>query len=122
MEYPKNGSVVIVDDQIKDVEGLMVALSKQNVPTFYFSGEHKDLHRDLNNIKIIFLDINYGPSGIPITTGVVDNLVEIVARLINEESKDYIIITWSTVSFSYHDQLKDRLKRIYDLKTIKNVN
>lgn len=116
MEFPKNGSVVIVDDQIKDVEELMVALSKQNVPTYYFSGKHKYLHRELNNIKVIFLDINFEHGTASNTTTTVDNLVNIVAKLINENANDYIIVTWSTVTQSYDHLLKERLQKAYENK------
>ena len=53
MEYPKNGSVVIVDDKFEEVEDLIVELSKKNVPTYYFTGNHGELHREINNIRVI---------------------------------------------------------------------
>lgn len=115
MEYPKNGSVVIVDDKIEEVEDLIVELSKRNVPTYYFRGNHSKLHRKLNNIKVIFLDINYEDSGATTPTAVTDNLVKIIKNLINKKAQDYIIITWSTTTESYHERLQERLQGLYDL-------
>ena len=115
MEYPKNGSVVIIDDKFEEVEDLIVELSKKNVPTYYFTGKHEKLHRKLNNIRVIFLDINY--EGIPLTPkqAVTDNLVTIITKIINAKSKDYIIITWSTTTESYDEDLKERLGFAYTL-------
>jgi hypothetical protein len=122
MEYPKNGSVVIIDDKIEEVEDLIVELSKRNVPTYYFRGNHSKLHRKLNNIKVIFLDINYEDSGAATPIAVIDNLVEIIKTLINKNAKDYIIITWSTTTESYHERLQTRLQSLYDLSDTLKLN
>lgn len=116
MEYPKNGSVVIVDDKINDVEDLIIALSKKNVPTFYFTGKEEKLHNQLDNIKIIFLDVDYIHTPRSSKQTKLDYLVTIVSKLINEKASSYFIVTWSTLSESYHEDLKVRLSQLYALR------
>jgi len=116
MEYPKNGSVVIVDDEIDDVEDLMLAFSMDNVPIFYFTGKEEKLHNKLDNLKIIFLDVDFKHTPRPNKTAKVDFLVTIVQKLINKNAGEYIIVTWSTLSESYHSDLKVRLEQLHEMK------
>jgi hypothetical protein len=113
MQYPKNGSIVIVDDKIEDVEDLIIAFSQKNVPTYYFSGREDKLHRNLDNIKMIFLDAEYSHSGQTQVQNKTDHMAKIITALINENASDYIIITWSTTSESFRDNLYGRLNQIH---------
>lgn len=116
MEYPKNGSVVIIDDKIDDVEDLMLAFSMDNVPVFYFTGKEEKLHNKLDNLKVIFLDVDFEHTPRANKTAKVDFLVTIVQRLINKNTGEYIIVTWSTLSESYHSDLKLRLEKLHKMK------
>lgn len=115
MEYPKNGSIVIVDDQIDDVEDLLLAFSQQNVPTYYFSGKEDKLHRNLDNIKLVFLDADYKHNGQPTSQNKIDYMSQIICSLINEQASDYIIITWSTSGSTFVEPLQERLNLIHKM-------
>lgn len=113
MEYPKNGSIVIVDDKIEEVEDLILAFSQKNVPTYYLSGKEDKLHRNLDNIKLIFLDADYNHNKQPNVQKKVDYMAQIVCSLINDNADDYIIITWSTSAETFREPLDKRLNSIY---------
>lgn len=115
MEYPKNGSVVIVDDKIDDVEELILSFSHKNVPTYYFTGKEEKLHRMLDNIKLIFLDAEYLHNQQAQVTNKTDYMAKIISRLINENAGEYIIVTWSTTSESFKERLYERLNSIYNI-------
>lgn len=113
MEYPKNGSVVIVDDRIDDVEDLIIAFSQKNVPTYYFTGKQEKLHRNLDNIKLIFLDAAYTHNEQAMTATKADYMLQIVVNLINENAGDYIIVVWSTTAETFATELEERIHKLH---------
>jgi hypothetical protein len=75
-----------------DVEDLIIAFSQKNVPTYYFTGKQEKLHRNLDNIKLIFLDAAYTHNEQSMTPIKADYMLQIVVNLINENAGDYIIV------------------------------
>ena len=55
MELPKNGSIVIVDDQITEALPLMNALAKRGVSYSYYDGKGKSYPaKPLDSVRLIF--------------------------------------------------------------------
>ena len=58
MIIPKQGRVVIVDNEIDDVKSLMAALSKEGISFTYFNGGVDTLpETPLNGVKVVFFDL-----------------------------------------------------------------
>lgn len=98
MFLPINGRVAIIDDQIKHAEPLMKALSKKQVPFTYFSGEFNFLPRDgenLNDIRILFLDINLIDDGEHSNKVIKGRLIPVLKSVISENNYPYVLIYWS---------------------------
>jgi hypothetical protein len=95
--FPENGSVVIVDDQIKDALPLMNALSKLDIPFKYFTGKLEELpETPLNNVRIVFLDIELeGMEGVQNDTTKLSTLANVVSKIISNSSSPWGIIAWT---------------------------
>lgn len=112
MEYPKNGSVIIIDDRYDEVEKLIKVLNKNKVPTLYFNGDIEELPDDgFNNVRLFFLDINldgdsYQGTNIP---QIIGKLMTILKQTINSNNGQFVLVIWSTMSNTYFDDIKNAI-------------
>lgn len=68
MDLPKNGSVVIIDDQIMEALPLMNALAKRGVSYSYYDGKSKNYPTvPLDNVRLIFLDMHLDEAAVGTT-------------------------------------------------------
>lgn len=98
MNLPINGRIAIIDDQFKQAEPLIQVLSQKQLPHTYFSGEVKFLPNEgdnLNDIRVLFLDINLIDDGEHNNTVLKGRLVPVLNRIISVENYPYVIIYWS---------------------------
>lgn len=104
MNIPLNGRIAIVDDQIEQAAPLMAALSKAQIPFTYFSGEIDYLPEEsLNDIRILFLDINLLGDNQPDSKNLKSKLIGVLKRVIAENNFPYVLIYWSRQQ--HHKQL-----------------
>lgn len=55
MELPKNGGIVIIDDQMEEALPLMNALSSKGVAYSYYDGQPRNYPKEpLTNIRLVF--------------------------------------------------------------------
>jgi hypothetical protein len=95
MNLPKNGRVVVIDDDEKEAFPLIRALSKENIPVYYFKGELEELPSSpLFEARIIFLDINLVQGSTNEKTKA-SQAAGIVDRLVGNNSGPYILIIWA---------------------------
>ncbi|WP_424687342.1 MAG: hypothetical protein ACNI3H_04015 [Halarcobacter ebronensis] len=94
MEYPKNGSIVVVDDKIEEVDGIIRTLSINGAPIYYLNGDIDSIPF-IDNIRIIFLDLDLGVDGNDIQK--VAKIMILLKKLIPEDNGDYIIVAWSSL-------------------------
>jgi len=108
--FPENGSVVIVDDKIEEALPLMKALSQLDIPFKYFSGKEDDLPgKVLNNVKILFLDIQLeGMEGVQQDKNKLSALAKVVSSIISTTCSPWGIIAW-TKNNELVDDLKEYL-------------
>jgi len=98
MNLPLNGRIAIIDDQIKHAEPLMKVFSQKQIPFTYFSGEVKFLPNEganLNDIRILFLDINLMDDGVQNNKVLKGKLISVLKRVISKDNYPYVIIYWS---------------------------
>lgn len=109
MEYPTNGSVVIIDDKFEEIEGLIRVLSSKGIPTTYFNGIPDELI-PLNGTRVVFLDLDLkiGVQDAEEQT-IVSNVFSNLKKLIPKNNGGYILIIWSSRDSEYGPIVKNRL-------------
>lgn len=117
MEYPKNGSVVIIDDKYAEVEGLIRVLSNQQVPTLYFNEDIEKMI-PINGIRILFLDLDL-KIGVQDNeaASIVSNVFAVLKKLIVENNGGYILVIWSTREREYGNIVASKLIEARDSGT-----
>ena len=114
MEYPKNGSVLVIDDRYDDIASLLRVLNKHKVPTLYFNGDIDDFPEDgLENIRFVFLDLELeNDSG---NAGqekfVISKLMAILRKAINKNNGQYVIAAWSSMISNYFIPLQEAIEK-----------
>lgn len=106
MSLPINGRIAIIDDKITHAEPLMKIFSQRQIPFTYFSGEADYLPQEgdnLNDIRILFLDINLIDDGVQNDKVLKGRLIPVIQRVISKENYPYVLIYWSR-----HDSKKDK--------------
>ncbi len=96
MNIPKNGRVVIIDDE-DEKEGfpLVRALTKNKIATIYFTGNIEELpDNPLKGIRIVFLDIVLGTDGQPAKTQIA-TAAKIFKSIIDRNNGPYLLIAWT---------------------------
>ncbi len=108
MELPRDGKVVIVDDCRGEVEPLIDVLSKNKIPHLYYSGKLDGLpERPLTGIRVVFLDLRFGPSIDERTN--VGNACAVLEKIICKDNGPFLLITWSSTGDDYIESLKEAL-------------
>lgn len=95
MNIPENGRVVVIDDKVEEGLPLTLALSKNKIPTIYFTGRLEELPaKPLVGIRIVFLDIVLGTDGQPAKTQVA-TAIRIFKSIIDKNNGPYLLIAWT---------------------------
>ncbi|MBQ9715879.1 MAG: hypothetical protein IJV77_05680 [Clostridia bacterium] len=104
--FPQCGRVVILDDKMDEVKGLITLLSKQSIPFVYLDHvpEEYESYTELG-IRIIFLDLVLEGSTDEKTVKSV--LYNNLSRLIKKNNGPYIIAVWSTQREHYQKQIEE---------------
>lgn len=124
MEYPKNGSVLIVDDKYSEVESLLRVFHQNKVPTFYFNGNIDHFPSDgFENIRLVFLDINLDSDSESAGNEkvIISKLIAVLRRAINKDNGQYVLATWSSMSDTYFEALSTAIKEDEDREASKQV-
>ena len=112
MELPKNGSIVIVDDQITEALPLMNALAKRGVSYSYYDGKGNSYPaKPLDSVRLIFLDMHLDEAtgGATSTKNIVSLLVAGIGALVAENNGPYAVMVWSKHDSQHLAELKDTL-------------
>jgi len=106
MILPNNGKVIVFDDQHKDVETLLKALSKERIPYLYYQDE---LGLDLpdlpvENVRLVILDlelVSNNPTPHNIIAAIGKRLQTVLTK-----NTTYILIYWSAKEGKYRENLE----------------
>lgn len=111
MLFPQYGRVVILDDKLEQVKGLISVLSKHAI-AFTCLEAVPDDYEDLNSlgIRIIFLDLVLGtPTD---EKSVKSTLFGALTSLIKNDNGPYVIAVWSTQQEHYQNVLNELKKEL----------
>lgn len=107
MNIPKNGRIVVIDDEYeKEALPLIEALSKNGVSAMYFTGNQEKLPLEpLSGVRIVFLDIALaGTEGLDDKTKI-STIIGVLSKIIGKKNQSYLIIAWTK-----HSELIEGLK------------
>lgn len=121
MILPKSGRVVVIDNNIDEALPLLKVLSKNNVPTAYFTGEIEELpDRNLENIRLMFLDLKL--IEVTVEKTIFSTLIKVLKKIISEQNGPYALILWTVHELDYKDKLsemfRDELNKIKPVITL----
>lgn len=106
MNLPKNGRIVVVDNNPVEALPLIASLSKSGHPISFFSGKYDDLPQDcVPGIRILFLDMVLveGTDSDPvIATAAVKSVLD---RILSKNNGPFLSIAWTKVP-EYAEELK----------------
>jgi len=95
MRLPKNGKVIILDNEPNEATPLMQVLAKNKIPYVYFTGDADFLPNEgevFDDIRVLFLDINLTHNAVYETT--IAQLNNTLKRIVKPGSP-YIAAIWS---------------------------
>jgi len=113
MHIPLNGRIAIVDDKIEQALPLINILAQKKYPCQYYSGDLRYLPEEgqaLNDIRILFLDINLLNEASPSVSALKSSLIGVLNRVISRSNFPWMLIYWSRHE-DEHDML---VKEIFD--------
>ncbi len=107
MNLPRNGRVVIIDDKIDEGFPLLTVLSKNNIPTTYFTGINQEELPDkpLLDVRVIFLDIVLGTDG-QSDKNKISTAIAVLRKIVGTKTGPYILIAWTQ-----HEEYIDKIKK-----------
>ncbi len=106
MILPKNGKVVIIDDEYEEVSDLILALKKEGIPFLFFEdrgGDDLPENGPIDDVRLVFLDLDLGLGG----NNATEKIRIIQGRLVKiiKPKSPYALVIWS----SHEDKFKDTL-------------
>lgn len=106
MILPNNGKVVVFDDQHKDVETLLKALSKERIPYLYYQDElGLDLPElPIENVRLVVLDLELVSNSLTS-----HNIIAAIGKRLKTvltKNTSYILIYWSEKEERYREDLE----------------
>lgn len=107
---PKDGSIVIIDDQYIEAKPLLDVLSRNGYPSIYFNGSVLSLPPEgvfLERVRIVFADIQLLPA--LNADEYAQMIIQHLNRLISEKNGPYILIVWSQMGVVYAERLKEMI-------------
>lgn len=106
MILPKNGRVIIIDDESAQVMPLISALSKYSIATTYFDAKKETLPlKKSNDVRVVFLDINLNGGSQPDWNTEKGLLINNITSII-EPQTPFILFVWSVNETGHFEDLK----------------
>ncbi|MDD4753944.1 MAG: hypothetical protein PHT78_12005 [Desulfitobacteriaceae bacterium] len=121
---PINGRIAIVDNEINEALPLMRTFSKNQIPYTFFKGDDlKYLPNDpLNDIRILFLDLNLLNNRTASEKEVRGMLYSVLSKIISPINYPYCLIYWSKQEKEYTKALEglfeNELKELTPIRVI----
>lgn len=105
MNLPRNGRVVVIDDDYKEALPLIKVLSKNNIPVIYLTGKLEELpQQQIENVRLIFLDMKL--VSVTDQKTILSSLIAVLRRILSPENGPYILALWSKHENDYKQQME----------------
>ena len=114
LSFPKDGSIIIIDDLYSDAKPLIDILSNNGHPSIYFNGDIDFLPKNaqggisLARVRVVFTDIQLKPALNAQQYGSL--IIEHLNHLIPEDNGPYIIIVWTKKGDLYANTLQEMIE------------
>ena len=111
MVLPKNGSVVIIDNEPKEALPLIQVLARKGVSVTYYKGNDNDSlpENKSQNVRLVFLDLQL------IDTSnehhISKHIANLLDQVISPTNGPFILIIWSKNRSRYEDIVLDEIKK-----------
>ncbi|BAU51896.1 hypothetical protein [Mucilaginibacter gotjawali] len=120
MILPNNGKVIVFDDKVEDVSGLLSILSKERIPYLYYHDEYGDdlPEKPVENVRLVFLDLELVTNN-PNPRNIIGPIAQRLKQTLMPHSL-YILIYWSTKEDKYRAELEKEFENgLSDFKPLK---
>jgi len=111
MNLPLNGRIAIIDNEIDQALPLIRIFSKNQMPYVFYKGDDlsylPDENSMINDIRLLFLDINLLNSKTPSVKEVKSSLYGVIRKVISENNFPYSLIYWSRQENEYSKVVED---------------
>lgn len=109
MILPKNGGVVVIDDQPKEALPIIRAMSKKGIPTTYYQGNQElDLPDEPTQIvRLVFLDLQLIESNDE--HQIAKSIANVLHKIISEDNGPFILVIWSKNSAKYGTRVQEEI-------------
>jgi len=96
MNLPKNGRIVVIDDNPNDAGHLMQALSQQSSPVHYFMDPNPDFlpKEPLQSVRLVFLDLDLGIGNDDKSKA--SATVSALRKIVSVKNRPFVIVAWTT--------------------------
>ncbi|WP_335965420.1 hypothetical protein [Galbibacter sp. PAP.153] len=111
MMLPKNGSVVVIDNEPKEAMPIIQVLARKGIPVTYYKGNDKtSLPKDkFQNVRLIFLDLQL------IDTSdehhISKHIANLLDKVISPTNGPFILVVWSKNRSKYESMVLDEIKK-----------
>lgn len=108
INIPKDGAVLVIDDQINEALPLIQALNKNCIPTFWFDGKDQNLpDSKLQKVRVAFVDLQLFPMGTP--HDYAQKILGLFDKLLSPKNGPFVLIIWSTTVNTNADELESQI-------------
>jgi len=116
MILPKNGGVVVIDDQPNEALPIIRAMSKKGIPTTYYQGNEESSLPDkpCQIVRLIFLDLQLIESND--AHQISKSITNVLQRIISKDNGPYILVIWSKNGGKYSSGVQEEINKHYHLR------
>jgi len=116
MILPKNGGVVVIDDQPKEALPIIRAMSKKGISTTYYQGnQESDLpDKPMQIVRLIFLDLQLIESNDE--HQIAKSIANVLQKIISKENGPFILVIWSKNSAKYSARVQQEINQYPHLR------
>lgn len=111
MILPKNGGIIIIDNQINDAAPLMQVLSKNGHSHTFFSGQVTEMpSKPISGIRVLFLDMVLTGEEERDEKTIMSAVKSVLGRILSDDNGPFVCIAWTKKPNLVKD-LKDYLEK-----------
>lgn len=118
---PRNGSIVIVDDQVEEARPLIELLSSVGCASTYYTGDDVGLpQKPIQKVRLAFFDIQF--AGAVDANTYAANILRLIERIIPIDNGPYVLILWSMTQDNVFEEVEMQvLAPVHKRKPIKVI-
>ncbi|MEC9491100.1 hypothetical protein [Flexistipes sp.] len=110
MILPKNGSVIVIDDDPNQAMPIIDLLAKKGIATLYFKGSREEYipEKQLDNVRLAIVDLQLIESTSDEHT-ISTILINVLKNIIAPNNGPYMLLIWSLKDYSLGEEFKKKI-------------